>query len=53
MRFTRANVRAVESNVLAHTPHYFVRAGQMGATVFHTWACTICGNERIYGAEEA
>ena len=51
-RFTGTTVRANESNVLSHTAHYFVRTTRMGATEFHTWACTVCGNERIYGAEE-
>jgi hypothetical protein len=51
MRFPRSTVRGVESATLTHTPHYFVRAGQRGETVYHTWACTVCGNERLYGAE--
>jgi hypothetical protein len=50
--FARADIRAAESATLANTPHYFVRAGALGPTMYHTWACALCGNERIYGAEE-
>jgi hypothetical protein len=51
--YCRQSTREAESAVLRHTPHYFVRISRMAATNFHTWACTVCGNERIYGAEEA
>ena len=45
-------LRGAESQALRTTPHYFVRTTQYGPTVYQTWACTVCGNERIYGAEE-
>ena len=50
--YTSASARAVESASLIHTQHYFVRESKYGGTVFQTWACTQCGNERIYGADE-
>ena len=50
--YAPTNLRAAESAAMTHTPHYFVRLSPMGATNFHLWACTVCGNERIYGAEE-
>jgi hypothetical protein len=46
------NLRASESAALAHTSHYFVRTWSLARTVYQTWACTVCGNERTYGAEE-
>jgi hypothetical protein len=51
--YCRENAREAESAVLKHTPHYFVRVSGLARTAFHTWACTVCGHERIYGAEEA
>jgi hypothetical protein len=51
--YTPYNLRAAESAAMTHTPHYFVRVFVLGSTVLHQWACTVCGNERVYGAEEA
>ena len=52
-RFTPDNLRAAESAALNHTPHYFIRTLLMAHTVYQMWACARCGNERVYGAEEA
>lgn len=51
--YSRTSTREAESAVLRHTPHYFVRVSSLAHTCFHTWACAVCGHERIYGAEEA
>jgi len=51
--YTEGNLRSTETGYLRPTPHYFVRTSQMGSTVYQMWACTTCGNERVYGAEEA
>jgi hypothetical protein len=50
--YTPVSRRAAESATLAHTAHYFLRTVEMNATLYQTWACTRCGHERIYGAEE-
>jgi hypothetical protein len=51
--YTPLNLRSAESATLMHTPHYFVRVLQLATTVYQMWACATCGNERVYGAEEA
>jgi hypothetical protein len=53
VRYTADNLRAAESAALNHTPHYFVRTNLMAHTMYQMWACVKCGNERVYGAEEA
>jgi len=52
-RFAPTTMRAAESAALTHTLHYFVRTNQLAHTVYHMWACVQCGNERVYGCEEA
>jgi hypothetical protein len=46
------SLRASESAALSHTSHYFLRTWSFARTVYQTWACTVCGTERTYGAEE-
>ena len=50
--YTESSTRGQQSAACTHTLHYFVRTSTRTDTVFQTWACTKCGHERTYGAEE-
>lgn len=44
--------RMIESSQLVHTPHRCVRVASVGDARVYTWACAVCGTERLYGAED-
>ena len=50
--YSLSSTRGQQSAQCVHTLHYFVRMVEKAETRYQQWACTKCGHERTYGAEE-